>query len=240
MESLSMLDPNLVSGTLATNGLSDQVYNLLQYMDIASRPRSRGELAADDFAKEILRVLGYENRGIILRTRRAIPQPPNMVYSDPTQPAVATEADVCLFQDSSTILMVVQGSNIDADSGDPEPQLIGKAITAFQRNNHIRALLGETPLELMNIPCMIMAGARPIFYLVRVTKALSDAVMTRQYPYTRTVVEKCVVQSNSRRLNEGMENPENRRVALLHFIAFRAFAETHWSSFMVQGPNIAP
>jgi hypothetical protein len=28
MESLSMLDPHLVSGTLATKGLSDQVYNL--------------------------------------------------------------------------------------------------------------------------------------------------------------------------------------------------------------------
>lgn len=235
IESLSMLDPHLVSGTFATEGLSDQVYNLLQYMDIASRANSEGELAVDDFAKEILRALGYENRGIILRTRRDMPHPAN-AYGDPTQPAAATATDVCLFQDSSTILMVVQGSNTDVDSSDPEPQLIGKAVAAFQRNNHIRTQLGEAPLKFMNIPCILMAGTRPIFYLVRVTKELSDAVATRQYPHIRTVVEKCVVPSNSRRLiREGMESPEFRRVAFQHFVAFHALAETHWSPFMMQG-----
>ena len=229
MKSLSRLDPHLVSGTLATKGLSDQVYNILQYLDIASRANSGGELVVDDCVKEILRALGYESRGIILRTRRDIPQSANiMAYGDATQP---TATDVCLFQDSSTILMLVQGGNADADSSDPEPQLIAKAITAYQRNNRIRAQLGETPLDFMNIPCIIMAGARPIFYLVRVTKELSDAVTTRQWPYTRTVVEKCVVQSNSR-LSEGMESPGFRRDAFRHFVAFRALAETHWSPFM--------
>jgi len=233
MENLSMLHPHLVSGTLATEGLSDQVYNLLQYLDIASRATSGGELAVDDFVKEILRALGYENRGIILRTRHDIPQLANRVYGVATQPAV-TATDVCLFQDSSTILLVALGSDADVNSSEPEPQLIAKAITAFQRNNRVRSRLGETPLDFMNIPCIMMVGARPSFYLVRVTKELSDAVMTRRYPPTRTVVEKCVVQSNSRRLSEGMESPEFRQLAFLHFIAFHALAETHWSPFMVQ------
>jgi len=183
-------------------------------------------LAVNDFVKEILRALGYEGRGIILRTRRDIRQlANNTAYVDVTQPA-ATATDVCLFQDSSTILMVVQGSNADADSSDPEPQLIAKATTAFQRNNRIRAQMGETPLDFMKIPCILMVGTRPIFYLVRVT-----AVTISPYSY-RTVVQKCVVQSNSRRPSEGVESPEFRRVAFQHFVAFRALAETHWSAFM--------
>jgi hypothetical protein len=52
---------------------SDETYRILLYLDLASRANSGQESAIDDFAREILQVLGYETRGLILRSRYAIP-----------------------------------------------------------------------------------------------------------------------------------------------------------------------
>jgi hypothetical protein len=49
-----------------------------------------------------------------------------------------------------------------------------------------------------------MIGTRPIFYLVPVTRELSEAVATAQYPRYPAVVNKCGVASDSRRLSEVM------------------------------------
>ena len=103
---------------------------------------------------------------------------------------------------------------------DPEPQVIADAIATFQCNNRIRARLGEPERNSMTIPCITMIGTRPIFYLVPVTRVLSEAVATAQYPLSTTVVKKCVVTSNSCRLSEGMETPDFRQVALQHYTAW--------------------
>ena len=225
--SLSSLDPNLLSGTLGTQGLSDETYRLLQYVDLASRANSGQESAIDDFAREILRTLGYEKRGLLLRSRYAIPL---MISGDPKRLA---QTVVCLVQGSSTILLVVQEDKTTVSVRDPEPQVIAEAIATFQCNNRIRARLGEPERNSMTIPCITMIGTRPIFYLVPVTRELSEAVASAQYPLSSTVVKKCVVASNSRRLSEGMESPDFRQVALQHYTAFRTLAEAHWSAFMI-------
>jgi hypothetical protein len=49
--------------------------------------------------------------------------------------------------------------------------------------------------------------ARPIFYLVPITRELSEAA-TGQYPLAPTAVKGCVVASES---NEGIENPDFRQ-----------------------------
>jgi hypothetical protein len=87
----------------------------------------------------------------------------------------------------------------------PEPQVIA---ATFQSNNRIRAQLGESELDSMTVPCIAMIGARPIFHLVPVARDLSQAVATSQYPLSSTMVEKCVVSTNSRHLSEGMETPD--------------------------------
>jgi hypothetical protein len=226
--SLSSLDPNLLSGTLDTEGLPDETYRLLQYLDLASGANSGQDSVVDDFAREILRALGYEKRDLLFRSRYAIPQG-NMYQSVRT---------VCLVQGSSIILLVVQEA---VGIRDPEPQLIAEAIANFHWNNRIRVQLGESELDSMTFPCIAMIGTRPIFYLIPVTRNLSQAVNTSTYPtYTSfpttvtepTVVRRCVVSFNSR-VNEGMENPDFRQLALQHFAAFRTLAEAHWSAFMI-------
>jgi len=76
-----------------------------------------------------------------------------------------------------------------------------------------------------------MIGTRPIFYLVPVTRELSEAVATAQYPISPTMVKRCVAASNNRRLS--METPDFRQLAVQHFTAFRTLAEAHWSAFMI-------
>jgi len=90
VESLSSIDPNLLSGTIGTRGLSNETYRLLQYFDLASRANSGQESVIDDFVKEILPALGYEKRGLLLRSRYAIPL---LISGDPNR---SLQTDVCL------------------------------------------------------------------------------------------------------------------------------------------------
>jgi hypothetical protein len=160
---LSSLNPHLLSGTLSTAGLSDETYRLLQYLDLATRANAGQEPAIDDFAREILRVLGYERHGLLLRSRYAIPL---LICGDPNRSA---QTDVSLIQGSSTILLVVQEDETTISTRDPEPQVIAETIATFQCNNRTRVRLGQPELDAMTIPCITMIGTRLIFYLVPVT-----------------------------------------------------------------------
>lgn len=126
----------------------------------------------------------------------------------------------------------MQEDNPGISSGLPESQVVAEAIAAFQYNNRVRDILGKPLLEQMTIPCITMLGTKPVFYKVPVTKALSDAVISGQFPDQPTVVSKRIVSSGSRRLSEGMETPAFRKIALQHYVAFRALAKSLSSKFM--------
>lgn len=93
----------------------------------------------------------------------------------------------------------------------------------LQFNNSKRREMGLHPLDAMTMPCITMIGTRPTFYLVPVTKMLSDAVISCQYPSDRTEVLKCEVASD---YDGGMEAPEYRSVALQYYVAFKSLAKS--------------
>lgn len=88
--SLTNIDPNLLSSTFSTKGLSNETHRLLQYLDLSSRANSGQESADHDFAREILRALGYEVRDFLLRTRYTIPL---SISGDPNR---SVQTSVCL------------------------------------------------------------------------------------------------------------------------------------------------
>ncbi|RDB22092.1 hypothetical protein Hypma_011101 [Hypsizygus marmoreus] len=222
------VDPAFLTARVPpTEDLSDATYRLLQYLDLANNANSGQESAIHDFAKELLRLLGFEERGTLLRSRYAIPF---MISGDTGRVA---QTDLCLVHGSSTILLVIQEDEPLISSKNPEAQVVAEAITTFQYNNAARDRSGFDELESMTIPAITMIGTRPVFYKIRVTQQLSNAVAMAQYPTTETEVYKCIVAPGSRRLSEGMENPEFRQDILKHYEAFKKLAKECWAEFII-------
>ncbi|PBK85186.1 hypothetical protein ARMGADRAFT_565846 [Armillaria gallica] len=222
------IDPAFLTATIPPqDNLSDGTYRLLQYLDLATHTNSGQESAIDDFAKELLRLLGFEERGTLLRSRYAIPF---MICGDDRRSA---QTDLCLVQGTTTILLVIQEDKTVISAKNPEAQVIAEAVAAFQYNNAARDRIGLDPLDSMTIPAITMIGTRPVFYKIPVTQELSDAITTAQYPVSKTEVVKCVVAPTSRRLSEGMEVPEFRQEVLQHYEAFRRMSKECWEHFVI-------
>ncbi|KAF8954892.1 hypothetical protein BDZ97DRAFT_1862361 [Flammula alnicola] len=131
------------------------------------------------------------------------------------------QTDVCLLYCPRLVLLIAVEDKTIFNGSDPLPQVIAEAIAVFQANNAKREASGLPPLDAMTIPCITMTGTRPTFYLVPVTRELSEAVILGQYPMNQTKV-----------LNvEGMEDIEYRKLALKRFLAFKTLAKSHGNNF---------
>jgi hypothetical protein len=91
------------------------------------------------------------------------------------------------------ILLILQADKTVFNASDPEPQVVAEAIAVYQHNNQHRVRIGLSMLDTMTVPCVTMTGMHPTFYLVPVTRELSDAVITGQWPKAETNVLKCVM-----------------------------------------------
>jgi hypothetical protein len=139
------------------------------------------------------------------------------------------QTDVCLIHNPSFVLLVLVEDKTLSNPTDAEAQVVAEAIATFQFNNGKRREHDLDPLDAMTIQCITMNGTRPTFYLVPVTKELSNAVITGQYPTTQTRVLRCAtVASHMRRASTGMEDTEYRKLALKRFPPFKALAKSHW------------
>jgi hypothetical protein len=226
---LDNLDQDFISYCFGADddqtSISDHTLRLIQYLDLATRANAGQESAIDDFAKELLRLLGFEERGLLLRSRYAIPL---TISGDSSRRA---QTDICLVHGNTTILPLLQEDKTAISAKDPEPQIVAGAIAAFQYNNRQHQSKNLQPLDIMTIPCIAMIGTRPIFYKIPVTTALSDAVASALYPVNLTRVDRCAV--SSRRASEGMEVPRYRQKALQHLITFKDLAKSLWPEFYV-------
>ncbi|KIJ62409.1 hypothetical protein HYDPIDRAFT_73745, partial [Hydnomerulius pinastri MD-312] len=147
------IDPDFLHATVPPNeNLSDHTYRLLQYLHLATHPNSGQESAIHDFAKELLRLLGFEERGTLLRSRYSIPF---MICGDDRRVAMT---DLFLVQGTTTILLVIQEDKTDIGTKNPEAQVIAEAIAAFQYNNAARDRSGLDPLDSMTIPAITILG----------------------------------------------------------------------------------
>lgn len=220
--SLDDLDPAILNARPGADDpeLSDITVRYLGHLDLATSATQQSLI--DDFARETLHLLGFSERNVILSTRFIIP----LTICGETNTTAQT--DVCLLRRPTLILLILVEDRTLSNSTDAQSQVVAEAIGAFQLNNRKREGRGLDPLESMTIPCITMSGTRPTFYLVPVTRALSTAVATGQYPAAETMVFKCVtVAGRHRRANEGMEDTEYRKLALRRLLAFKTLAKSH-------------
>ncbi|KAI6015370.1 hypothetical protein F5J12DRAFT_817791 [Pisolithus orientalis] len=224
--SLANLDPSLVNSTIgAESGLPDRTVRYLSRLDWATYGGQ--ECFMDDFYYETLLLLGFEERNAIVCGRHIIPL---TICGDHRQTA---QMDACLLNRQSMVLLVLQGDKTMFGSTHPEPQVIAKAIAAYQYNNEQRQTRELPLLDAMTIPCITMDGTRPTFYLVPVTEALSNAVVTGQYPKAPTEVVKCVTSlRHNYQSDGGMETPAYRQLAFRRFLAFKDLAKGYSQTYI--------
>jgi hypothetical protein len=98
------------------------------------------------------------------------------------------QTSVCVINRRTESILFI--NKCEKEDKDPEPQAIAGAIAAFQYNNRIRKNMDLDKIDEMTIPCITMRGIFPSFYLVPVTKGLSDHVMGGAYPDNTTEVLK--------------------------------------------------
>lgn len=223
---LDHLDPDILSSPNGNNpNLSHGAARYLGYLDLATNATQ--ESSIDDFAAATLLLLGFDDQQpSTVATRFIIP----LTICGESRVA---QTDVCLIYRPSTVLLVLVEDKTLINKTSAEAQMVAEAIAAFQYNNAKRESRNQRALEAMTIPCITMVGTTPTFYLVPVTKELSDAVMTGQYPLTQTQVLKCVtVAGHERRVSDGMADIEFRKIALKRFLAFKTLARNHWQHFL--------
>jgi len=224
--SLDGIDPAILNSPSHDENptFSDVAAKYLGYLNLAVRATQ--ESFIDNFAAETLKLLGFNERGTTVSPRYIIPL---TICGDANRVA---QTDVCLLHNRTLVLLVLVEDKTITNMTDAEAQVVAEAIAAFQFNNRKRKEHDLDALDVMTIPCITMSGTRPTFYLVPVSSDLSNAVITGQYPATKTQVLRCV--THNRRVSTGMEDTEYRKLALKRFLAFKGLAKGHWLR-IVQG-----
>jgi hypothetical protein len=236
--SLEHLDPAVLKaapGTIDAQ-LSKQTIKFLSSLDFAIAGNYRAYI--DDFARETLYLLGFAESYMIISTRHTIP----LKICGKTSETAETNVCVVYLPRPTLIipLVLVTDDSASTEGTNAEAQAIAGAVAAFQFNNNNRKSLNLAPLEVMTIPCITLSGTSPTFYLVPVSRSLSNAVATGQYPPTQTDVLKCVTSLDDNAGScechasdsIGMGNIEYRGLALQRFLAFKTLAESYWKEIV--------
>jgi hypothetical protein len=128
--SLTGLDLALITAPLDATNVSDDTYHFLSYLDLTTNTSQK--TAIDDFTHKLLCIVGFEECGFILCTHHTISL---SICGDNNK---VTQRYVCLLDQQSTILLVLQEDKTIFNPSDPEPQVVAEAITAYQFNNQKR------------------------------------------------------------------------------------------------------
>jgi hypothetical protein len=147
---------------------------LLHYLDLVLDPQVGQEAVVHNFAAKLLEKLGYDEGERITFTQRALPIVSSGV-------SYITQADVCVMDKDNQILLILHTSLPSLK--DPEPQIVVKAIAAYEANNKVRATsLNLPPLSSITFPAISMIGTNIIFYKITITIGLSAAFQQKMYP----------------------------------------------------------
>lgn len=138
---LPEIDEEILTTLEADDMQYDSNAELINLLDLAMGFSE--EPAVNDFTVELFKRLGYVKRNRVARTQKDISffNSGEWVY---------TMADVCLLDLlHDDILLVVQEDKrcLREELRDPRPQLIAKAISAFDRNNHLQRHATEQTAE---------------------------------------------------------------------------------------------
>jgi hypothetical protein len=138
---LPEIDEEILTTLEADDMLYDSKAELINLLDLAMGFSE--EPAVNDFAVELFKRLGYVKRNRVARTQKDI----SLFNSGEWR---YTKADICLLdllQDDILLLVQEDKRSFPEELRDPRPQLIAKAIAAFDHNNHLQRHVEEQTVE---------------------------------------------------------------------------------------------
>ncbi|EFJ36949.1 hypothetical protein SELMODRAFT_403783 [Selaginella moellendorffii] len=185
-EVAEFLDLNLEVVRPKTKGVvSSQVKHVAKDLIAVTKSHRNDESAVDDMSKSLLQLFDYDSGERSVRTRCTLQLEMSNRKTEATP-------DVCVEDEDSSIRLLV-GKVRNLKGHHPVPQLIADAIAAYQENVDLceRLVLPAYPGEKV-IPGIVMLGTRPAFYLIHMTKALSDCVKQGEKPEFVTMVQEYV------------------------------------------------
>ncbi|EFJ33594.1 hypothetical protein SELMODRAFT_406237 [Selaginella moellendorffii] len=165
--------------------VSSQVKHAAKDLIAVTKSHRNDESAVDDMSKSLLQLFDYDSGERSVRTRCTLQLEMSNRKTEATP-------DVCV-EDEDTSIRLLVGKDRDLKGHHPVPQLIAEAIAAYQENVDLceRLVLPAYPEEKV-IPGIVMLGTRPAFYLIHMTRALSDCVKQGEKPEFVTMVQEYV------------------------------------------------
>ena len=204
----------------ANPALSNDAFRFLRCLDNSTGTYPK--LFDDCFPEEMLGLLRFTSRLIFAFPRYATP------LNICGRTRKSAQANTCLVHHQAFVLLVLVEDNALTLRTKVQARVVAEAIATFQLNNKKREERGLDPLDIMNVPCIIMNRTRPTFFVVPVTTELSDAVIAGQYPAVPTEVLRCATEAaHIQGTVIGMEDIEYRKLVLRRFLAFKEVAESH-------------
>lgn len=231
--SLDHLDPGLLTSPPGSTdrNLSHETLEYLAYLGLATHVATQTSMI-DNFARKTLDLLGFSGLYLVPINGYAIP------FTICGETHLMAPTNVCvIYRYNFVLLVLIQDTAPVGGTDAAEAQAVAGAVAAFQVNNRQRESLSLASLESMMIPCIILSGTCPTFYLVPVSQGLSNAVATGQCPPSQTEVLKCVTllrnaTGNRRHARHSMGDTEYRKLAFQHFLAFKTLARRHWGAIL--------
>jgi hypothetical protein len=205
---------------MADEMVDDGSYQVVRYMDLVMDPVPGEESAVDDFAMQLLRMMGYASRalGRDLRSRKDIP----LFICGEWRHA---KTDVCVMDRNGYLLLVQEDKrqtlrNRGSRTSTHRP---GPCLCSVQQSNAKPFWLGALGIKVM--AGITMTGTSPTLKKNPITLELIEAVQRGEYPATPTVVamHRPNIPRPVRRLSEGMRPLDNRRCILSCFEVFKQF-----------------
>ena len=214
-----------VEDAISPNISDAKVSNFLDHLHQAIQNVSTQPMEAQSITYNLignlLFSLGYTTPDVVVRTRETLWL--RMCYEQ-----VAIRADVTLVDSNSKLLLVVLASTLPRDVPSyPEAQIVAAALAAFQLNNNQRQrgqLVDQ--LDMEHYPAIIMVGALPVFYKVKITVDLNLGVQLGKTPNFETIVERYTPVCLREKASIGgldMLSEEDKEKILQCYKAFRRF-----------------
>jgi len=188
---------------------------LLFNLMLAQYSKDGQESAVDYFMVALLRKLGYTSGRRLFTTHQTLP----LLICGTQHPSWI---DVCLCDENDIILLLVQKTRQPPIHVNPEPELIGGAIAAYQRNIIRQKELGLPIDDEVTFPGITLSGTSPKFYKIEVTAELNEAVSSGTIPAHPVTVYRHIPQPLDRN-HEGMGPLDARAPIIQLYQAFKDF-----------------